>query len=81
MEKKMENKYQKTEKRAIVQLDSIEGFKMDDGSAIEIENWPEDGNDNIIPVGKPFECSIRLAERLKNAGRIQNYSTIAKKVD
>lgn len=64
---------------AVVQLDPIEGAKTDDGSPIEIENWPEDGKDNILPIGKPFQCSIHLAERLKNGGRINDY-TITKKL-
>lgn len=64
----------RTIKVAVVQLDPIEGAKTEDGSPIEIENWPEDGKDNIIPIGRPFQCSIHLAERLKNAGRIKKYT-------
>ena len=64
-------------KVAIVQLDPPEGLESVEGSEeaeIEIENWPEDGKDNIIPIGKPFQCSIHLANRLKNAGRIKRYT-------
>lgn len=62
-------------KVAVVQLDMPEGFEgVDDGGKLEVENWPEDGRDNIIPIGKPFQCSIHLANRLLRAGRIKNYS-------
>ena len=42
----------------------------------EIENWPEDGKDNIIPVGKEVVVSIHLAQRLVNAGRIKNFRIV-----
>lgn len=68
-------KEKKIRKVAIVQLNpdpdliSVEG-----GGDVEIENWPEDGKDNIIPIGKPVAVSIHLANRLVNAGRIKSYT-------
>ena len=64
-------------KIVMVQLDTPEGLKaIDDieGAQIEIENWPMDGKDNIIPVGKPVQVSPELAVRLINAGRIKKAS-------
>ena len=63
-----------TKKIVMVQLDKPEGLKaIDDveGEQIEIENWPQDGKDNIIPVGKTVQVSPELAVRLINAGRIE----------
>ena len=77
-------KGQKMKKVAIVQLDQPEGLESVDGNEeaeVEIENWPEDGKENIIPIGRPFQCSIHLANRLKNAGRIKNYSIRTVPVD
>lgn len=71
-------------KVAIVQLDQPEGLESVEGNEeaeIEVENWPEDGNDNIIPIGKPFQCSIHLANRLKNAGRIKRYTITSVPID
>ncbi len=65
----------KMKKVAIVQLDRDPNLvSVQDGGEIEIENWPEDGMDNIIPVGKPVQVSVHLAERLRLAGRISTYS-------
>ena len=62
-------------KVAVIQLNQPEGLQgIDDGGTLEVENWPEDGRDNIIPIGKAFQCSIHLANRLVRAGRIQSYS-------
>lgn len=66
-----------TKKIVMVQLDKPEGLKaIDDveGAPIEIENWPMDGKDNIIPVGKSVQVSPELAVRLINAGRIESAS-------
>lgn len=66
-----------TKKIVMVQLDKPEGLKaIDDveGAPIEIENWPMDGKDNIIPVGKSVQVSPELAVRLINAGRIERAS-------
>ncbi len=63
-----------TKKIVMVQLDKPDGLKaIDDveGAPIEIENWPQDGKDNIIPVGKTVQVSPELAVRLINAGRIE----------
>lgn len=60
-------------KIVIIQLDQPEGLiSIDDqkGEKIEVENWPEDGRDNIIPVGRPVEVSPKLAMRLIRSGRI-----------
>lgn len=65
----------KTKKVAIIQLNRPENLEsVEDGGDAEIENWPEDGKDNIIPVGKPVQVSIHLAERLRRAGRIESYT-------
>lgn len=65
----------KTKKVAIIQLSRPENLEsVEDGGDAEIENWPEDGRDNIIPVGKAVQVSIHLAERLRRAGRIESYT-------
>lgn len=70
-----EKKVKKVKKVAIVQLARDPNLiSVEDGGNADIENWPEDGRDNIIPVGKPVRVSIHLANRLLNAGRIENYS-------
>ena len=70
-----ESKQLKTKKIAVVQLNHDPNLEsIDDGGSEEIENWPEDGRDNIIPVGRPVRVSIHLAERLVTAGRINAYS-------
>ena len=70
-----EMKTAKTRKVAVIQLDRPEGLEsVEDGGEAEIENWPEDGMDNIIPIGKPVQVSVHLAERLRRAGRIKTYS-------
>lgn len=62
-------------KVAIIQLDPLPNLQSVEGDgSVEIENWPEDGRDNIIPIGRPVQVSIRLAERLRIAGRIKSYS-------
>lgn len=69
-----EQKKKVLKKIVIVQLDSPDGLKaIDDveGAQIEIENWPQDGKDNIIPVGRAVQVSPELAVRLINAGRIK----------
>jgi len=66
-----------TKKVVMVQLEKPDGLKaIDDveGAPIEIENWPMDGKDNIIPVGKSVQVSPELAVRLINAGRIERAS-------
>lgn len=66
-----------TKKIVTVQLEKPDGLKaIDDveGAPIEIENWPMDGKDNIIPVGKSVQVSPELAVRLINAGRIERAS-------
>lgn len=71
-------------KVVMVQLDNPEGLKaIDDveGKPIEIENWPMDGKDNIIPVGKPVQVSPELAVRLINAGRIKKATIQTVQVD
>lgn len=73
----MAEKTTRMKKVAIVQLSQPEGLESvdnDPNKKLEVENWPEDGKDNIIPIGKPFQCSIHLANRLKRAGRIENYT-------
>lgn len=62
-----------TKKVVIVQLDQPDGLKaIDDtqGEKIDVENWPMDGKDNIIPLGKPVQVSPELAVRLIKAGRV-----------
>ena len=61
----------------IVQLDQPEGLQdIDDekGAKVMVENWPEDGKDNVIPVGKPVQVSPELALRLIKGGRIEKAS-------
>lgn len=70
---------EKTTKRfkkvAIIQLNKPEGFiGINEGGDLEVENWPEDGKDNIIPIGRSYQCSIHLANRLVRAGRIDGYT-------
>ena len=66
----------KTKVAIVVLAPNPELKSVDDGGSAEVENWPYDGKDNIVPVGKAFRCSIHLAERLKSAGRISNYDVI-----
>lgn len=64
-----------TKKIVMIQLDQPEGLRAiddDDSKKTEIENWPHDGKDNIIPVGKPVQVSPELALRLIQAGRIKS---------
>lgn len=75
-----------TKKIVMVQLEKPDGLKaIDDveGAPIEIENWPQDGKDNIIPVGRAVQVSPELAVRLINAGRIERATiqTISVEVD
>ena len=61
----------------IVQLDQPDGLQAiddDQNAKVEVENWPHDGKDNIIPVGKPVQVSPELAVRLIQAGRIEKAS-------
>lgn len=48
---------------------------------LEIENWPEDGKENIIPVGKAVVVSIHLAQRLVAAGRIKNFRVVSLQIN
>lgn len=71
----MAEKKKITKKVIMIQLDNPDGLQAiddDDTKKIEIENWPMDGKDNIIPVGKPVQVSPQLALRLVKAGRIKS---------
>ena len=60
-------------KVVMIQLDQPEGLRAigdDDSKKTEIEIWPHDGKDNVIPVGTPVQVSPELAMRLIRAGRI-----------
>jgi hypothetical protein len=68
-------------KKALVTLQPrVDRVRDDDepeeDEAEEIENWPEDGKDNIIPVGREVVVSVHLAQRLVNAGRIKNFRIV-----
>ncbi len=61
-------------KVVMIQLDQPEGLQSiddDKNKKTEIEIWPHDGKDNVIPVGVPVQTSPELALRLIHAGRIQ----------
>ncbi len=65
----------KLKKVVMIQLDDPTGLEaVDDvkGAKVEVENWPMDGKDNIIPVGKTVEVSPELAMRLIRGGRIKS---------
>lgn len=69
----MPEKKQIKKKVVIIQLDQPEGLRAiddDDNKKTEIEIWPHDGKDNVIPVGTPVQVSPELALRLIRAGRI-----------
>jgi len=66
-------KKQVKKKVVIIQLDQPEGLRGiddDEKKKTEIEIWPHDGKDNVIPVGTPVQVSPELALRLIRAGRI-----------
>lgn len=68
-------------KKAIIILQPLVDRVRDDDEPEEdeqeeIENWPEDGKDNIIPVGREVVVSIHLAQRLVNAGRIKHFRIV-----
>ena len=69
----MAEKKRVLKKVVTIQLDNPEGLNAvddDENAKVLVENWPEDGKDNIIPVGKPVRVSPHLAMRLIQAGRI-----------
>jgi len=69
----MAEKKQIKQKVVIIQLDQPEGLRAiddDDNKKLEIEIWPHDGKDNVIPVGTPVQVSPELALKLIKAGRI-----------
>ena len=80
MAEKTEKQPVKLIKKALVHLnprtDRVSDDEPEEDEEEEIENWPEDGKDNIIPVGKEVVVSIHLAQRLVNAGRIKNFRIV-----